>query len=84
MEIKNYSDTYFEDVFEIIHKTIEEIYPKYYPRGAVDFFHNHHSKENMKEQLPYEFTLVVMENLYDGSYLCYLEMVKILSQKLIN
>ena len=62
MEIKEYNVSYFEDIFEIVHKTIEEIYPKYYPRTAVDFFHNHHSKENMEEQLPNEFTLIVFEN----------------------
>ena len=40
MEIKEYNVSYFNDVFDIVHKTIEEIYPKYYPRSAVDFFHS--------------------------------------------
>jgi GNAT superfamily N-acetyltransferase len=62
MEIKNYSELYLNDVFDVIHKTIEEIYPKYYPRSAVDFFHNHHSKENMEKQMPNEFTLVLTDN----------------------
>jgi len=62
MEIKNYSELYFNEVFDVIHKTIEEIYPKYYPKSAVDFFHNHHSKENMKKQMPNEFTLVLTDN----------------------
>ena len=62
MEIKEYNESYFNDVFDIVHKTIEEIYPKYYPRSAVDFFHNHHSKEKMENQLPNEFTLVLMDN----------------------
>jgi GNAT superfamily N-acetyltransferase len=62
MEIKYYTESCFEDVFNIVHKTIEEIYPQYYPRGAVDFFHNHHSKENMNKQLPNEFTLTLYEN----------------------
>jgi GNAT superfamily N-acetyltransferase len=62
MKIKEYEEQYFVDVFNIVHKTIEEIYPKYYPRSAVDFFHNHHSKENMEKQLPNEFTYVLFEN----------------------
>jgi GNAT superfamily N-acetyltransferase len=62
MEIKIYDNEYFNGVFNIVHKTIEEIYPKYYPRTAVDFFHKHHSKENMEKQLPDEYTLVLFEN----------------------
>jgi len=62
MEIKAYNNQHFNDIFNVIHKTIEEIYPKYYPKEAVDFFHNHHSKENMEKQLPDEYTLVIFEN----------------------
>jgi GNAT superfamily N-acetyltransferase len=62
MEIKQYNNEYFEETFEVVHKTIEEIYPKYYPRKAVDFFHEHHSKENMKTKLPQECVLVLFEN----------------------
>ena len=59
MEILNYSEIYFNEVFDIVHKTIEEIYPKYYPRSAVDFFHDHHSKENMEKQLRNEYTIIL-------------------------
>jgi len=45
MEIKNYSELYFNEVYDVIHKTIENIYPKYYPRSVVDFFHNHHQSK---------------------------------------
>jgi GNAT superfamily N-acetyltransferase len=62
MEIKIFSTEYFEETFEVIHKTIEEIYPKYYPRKAVDFFHDHHSAENMKIKLPHEYVLIILEN----------------------
>jgi GNAT superfamily N-acetyltransferase len=62
MGIKGYTKSYFEDIFNVVHKTIDEIHPKYYPKSAVDFFHNHHSKENMNKQLPNEFTLVLYEN----------------------
>lgn len=36
-----------ETVLRITHYTIKEIYPHYYPAGAVDFFLNHHSLENI-------------------------------------
>jgi GNAT superfamily N-acetyltransferase len=62
MEIIEYKENYFEDVFNVVHDTIERIYPKYYPRKAVDFFHNHHSKENMLEKLPNEYTRIIIEN----------------------
>jgi len=62
MEIINYKEIYFNNVFDVVHKTIEEIYPKYYPRKAVDYFHNLHSKKNMLEKLPKEYTKIIMEN----------------------
>ena len=62
MEIFEYKENYFEDIFNVVHDTIEEIYPKYYPRKAVDFFHKHHSKENMLEKLSNEFTKIVIED----------------------
>lgn len=34
-------------VKEITQKTISEIYPHYYPTGAVDFFKNHHNDSNI-------------------------------------
>lgn len=34
-------------VREITQKTISEIYPHYYPVGAVDFFMNHHNYNNI-------------------------------------
>lgn len=36
---------------EITHTTINEIYPHYYPDGAVTFFLNHHNDENIKEDI---------------------------------
>jgi GNAT superfamily N-acetyltransferase len=62
MEIKQFSDEYFEETFEVVHKTIDEIYPKYYHRKAIDFFHEHHSRENMKIKLPEECVLIMFED----------------------
>ncbi|MCL2220572.1 MAG: GNAT family N-acetyltransferase [Chitinispirillia bacterium] len=57
--IFNYTNEHFKDVFDVIHRTIEETYPRYYPRSAVDFFHEHHSEEKMRAQMPGEVTLVL-------------------------
>ena len=62
MDIFEYTEDYFEEIYNLVHTTIEKIYPKYYPRKAVDFFHKHHSKENMLEKLPNEYTKIIMEN----------------------
>lgn len=34
-------------VTELVRKTIEAVYPKYYPAGAVDFFLAHHKTEKI-------------------------------------
>lgn len=31
--------------------TISEIYPRYYPKGAVDFFLNHHNESNILDDI---------------------------------
>ncbi len=62
MQIRKYADTDFEAVFETVHQTIETIYPGYYPRSAVDFFHAHHSKEKMQTEFPNEQVLVLLQD----------------------
>lgn len=41
----------FDIVREITHTTINEIYPHYYPNGAVNFFINHHNNDNIKNDI---------------------------------
>lgn len=41
----------FDVVKSITTETITSIYPKYYPKGAVDFFLSHHSDENIKNDI---------------------------------
>ncbi len=36
-----------DNIFLITQNTIKEIYPRYYAKGAVDFFMSHHSKEHI-------------------------------------
>ena len=38
-------------VKHIAESTISEIYPHYYPKGAVDFFLEHHSEENISDDI---------------------------------
>ena len=40
-----------EDVRNITQTTIRDIYPKYYPSGAVDFFSKHHSDEHIRDDI---------------------------------
>lgn len=39
---------------EIVHTTIQEIYPKYYPKGAVQFFKEYHKEEAIKQDIEKE------------------------------
>lgn len=47
------------------HTTIAEVYPHYYPRGAVDFFTAHHSPERIKSDI--EAGLVYLCRDADGN-----------------
>lgn len=52
----------FEDVKNIVQTTITTVYPKYYPSGAVDFFLNHHSDENIKKSIEDDEVYLFYEN----------------------
>ena len=47
MNIRIADENDFNTVKDITLTTIGEIYPKYYPEGAVRFFINHHSDEHI-------------------------------------
>lgn len=51
MNIRKAEERDFDAVKEITQETIAEVYPKYYPEGAVVFFANHHSDENIKRDI---------------------------------
>ena len=38
-------------VKDIVHLTIESVYPRYYPKGAVDFFLAHHNNANIQADI---------------------------------
>ena len=51
MEIITANKCDFEVVRKITRTTIESIYPRYYPEGAVQFFLTHHSDEHIMEDI---------------------------------
>ena len=53
----------FEIVKQITQTTIREIYPKYYPAGAVKFFSEHHSDEKIMSDINAKIVyLLITEN----------------------
>lgn len=36
-------------IYNVLHKTIQTVYPKYYPKEVADFFCQHHSKEHIAD-----------------------------------
>ena len=51
MKIINATIKDLEEIKRITYGTIREIYPHYYPKGAVDFFLSHHSEENIRQDI---------------------------------
>ena len=51
MDIMMATEKDFDAVKRITQSTIQAIYPKYYPTGAVDYFINHHSDENISRDI---------------------------------
>ena len=47
MSIRQAFSSDLETIKSISQGTISEIYPHYYPPGAVDFFLKHHNKTNI-------------------------------------
>ena len=51
MDIRQAQTSDFETVRMITRTTISEVYPHYYPSGAVAFFLEHHSDENISADI---------------------------------
>lgn len=49
-------------VTELVRETIEALYPKYYPAGAVRFFLDHHKPEKILADIRSEKVYVIEEN----------------------
>jgi len=58
-----------QDVFtiqNIVHTTINKIYPKYYPTDVVQFFLDYHSSDNIKKAINEDFILLIEK---DGQFI---------------
>ena len=51
MEIVLAHEDDFDTVRMITQTTIKQVYPMYYPAGAVEFFSKHHSDEHIREDI---------------------------------
>ena len=51
MHIRPAESSDLEAVRKITCETIQIIYPRYYPKGAIDFFLSHYSDENIAEDI---------------------------------
>lgn len=40
-----------KSIYKLVQKTIKKVYPRYYPKGAVNFFSNHHSMEKIQKDI---------------------------------
>ena len=55
-------------VYDITQNTIDAVYPKYYPVGAVNFFKNHHSREKIEMDIKNNIVyLCVIQNEIVGT-----------------
>lgn len=57
--INDFINDDFEELYNLVHRTVDEIYPLYYPKQPVEFFHKHHSIDNMKADIPNGRTIVI-------------------------
>lgn len=51
-----------DTVTELVKETVETVYPKYYPAGAVDFFLAHHKPEKIASDIEAGKVFVIEEN----------------------
>lgn len=65
-----------EEIRRVLHTTIQTVYPKYYPRGVVDFFCGFHSIEHIQEGIASEGMGVLLERgviagtgCFDGNHI---------------
>lgn len=46
----------------ITQTTIRQIYPRYYPQGAVDFFAEHHNSDNISKDIQHGYVFLCYDN----------------------
>ena len=56
------NDNQAETVKYIVHKTIDKIYPRYYPKGAVEFFKAHHNNNSIMKDIRGNMVFILKED----------------------
>lgn len=67
MSIFNAGTSDFETVKNITAKTIESIYPHYYPHGAVEFFLDHHNDKNIESDIEKGIVYLCLDDNNDAA-----------------
>lgn len=62
MNLKSATTENLEEIYSLVQKTIQTTYSKYYAYGVVEFFKNHHSKENILADINAGRIYVIEEN----------------------
>lgn len=52
IEIRHYTPDDFNRVYDLVHQVIAEVYPQYYPKHVAAFFHEHHNRKKMQQDIP--------------------------------
>lgn len=76
MEYRTATSDMADVIYNVLHTTIQTVYPKYYPKEVVDFFCHHHSKEHILDGIASgnmgvltEDTVIVGTGCFDGSHI---------------
>ena len=76
MEYRTATSDMAEAIYNVLHTTIQTVYPKYYPEEVVDFFCHHHSKEHILDGIASgnmgvltEDTVIVGTGCFDGNHI---------------
>lgn len=59
MKIFKATQNDLDTIYKIVHKTINNVYPLYYPTDVVQFFLDYHSIESIKKALDSEYILLL-------------------------
>lgn len=62
MEYIKATEKDIDQITELVQHTIRTIYPKYYPKEVVDFFCEHHSRENIIKDIKEGFVGIVRDS----------------------
>lgn len=62
MEYIKATDKNIDDVFNIVQNTVAAVYPHYYPKEVVYFFHELHNRENIAEDIKNGNVGMLMDN----------------------